>query len=166
MPRPSPLLRLAQAHKARFESLLVAADTTVELRYPPLKSPASSAADKVLGTKPQETGIDPARSRILSVIWSNDLFHSEDVAQGSLSQLVASIGHNKEGLPLDAVIRLRLSDALMDPASPQGMTLFDSCKDVVYQGQSFKVLSTKRTGLPPLGPYILWVGLHRLGGGK
>jgi hypothetical protein len=160
----NPIRKMAEIHKRSFERLLEATGVEIAVRQPAPRNVSINAKDKVFGGKTLESDI--GEIQLVTVIWSNDVFRPEAVVAGDVAEAVSGLAHNTGGKPVDAVIRMKLSEALLQADAPQGMTIFDTAKDILYQGQRFQILSTKRTGLPPIGPYTIWVGLTRIGGGK
>lgn len=148
---------LAQRHKAEFEKFLTGAGVVVTIRQPGARVAGTNAVDRVKGQRTFETSIGSTQD--ILVVWSNDLIRPEAVVAGDVAETIAALGGKAS---VDVIIRCRLSDALLDGATHQGRTLFDTAKDVTYSGQTYEVTGTKRTGLPPIGPYILWVGLKQI----
>jgi hypothetical protein len=60
----------------------------------------------------------------------------------------------------DVVIKVKLSDVLIDTTDPYGQTYFDQALDVVYNDRNFQVLGYDRYGLGTVPPYIIAVALR------
>lgn len=146
---------MAEAHRSSFEQFLRGAGVEVTLEMPPERSSGTSDVDKVLGVKSQG---DPDY-HVIQVVWSNDLMRPESFRPGSPDEPIAALGGKEK---LDAVVRTLLSDVLLDVTQPLGPTLFDTAKYLIHHDMKFEIVDTKRTGLPPLGPYIIWAGLRLL----
>lgn len=151
--------RQAKIHKRQFEKLVDSLGVIVTVRQPQKRNPSGgpgNMAERVFGRPEWES--EAGETQDIKVLWSNDYLRPESAVAGDISAPIASLAQNTQ--KMDAVLRLRLADALIDPGKPQGRTIFETAKDVVYQGQIFEVLGVRKTGLPPEGPYILWVGLR------
>jgi hypothetical protein len=152
------LNKAAELHKKTFESMLESIGVEIVVYQPQVRS-GSGMGDKAFGPRATETtnGV----SSTVRVIWSNDYLDTNlsGLSDASIASPIASLGAN--GRAPDVVIRMALADVVNVPEALQGRTLFDTCREIVYQGQAFEVLNTRRTGLPPIGPYILWAGLRR-----
>lgn len=149
----------ATLHKNTFDRLVAAAGIEITIRQPSTRAGGpSSAAEKALGRRAEDTGYGDSDEVVAIVTNSIDATASPESNAGI-----------KQSEPIglyqisDVVIRLKLSDVLIDSNKPQGLTLFDTAKDVLIQGTPFKVCGSERTGFAPIGPYILWVGLKSLG---
>lgn len=151
----------AQKHKEMFERFLIAANTTVTVRQPAARTVATNPQDKVRGTRTFESAVGATKD--VAVIWSNDLIvgpeNTSALNMSSASEIIAAVGGKTN---IDAVVRCRLLDVLIDTNNAQGRTLFETAKDVQFSGNLYKVQGMKRTGLAPLGPYVLWVGLKMI----
>lgn len=150
----------AELHKRQFDAMVDGNGVLVELQFPPEKATGATMAAKAFGQKTAEETIDPARSLLLKGVWSNDYIRADAVVGGDVAEAIASM--TAKANPLDGVLRLKLADVLLPGATSQGQSVFDTCKYVLYQGVYYRVVDTKRSGLPPIGPYILWVGLVKL----
>jgi hypothetical protein len=152
--------KLAEKHKKMFDTLVETAGVEITVREPIGRIEGTSARSKVLGTKAYEEDAAPTTTAV-TVLWSNDYASLTDVDSRDVLDALGALAlqNNK----LDVVLRLKLEDVLDDPANKQGRTLFDRAKDVQYSGETFEITGTKRTGLNPIGPYILFVGLRRVG---
>lgn len=151
----------SKAHKAIFERYITAVGTIVTLVFPPARSGDASMSSRVFGAPGYEENDGPTKE--ITVIWSNGQNSGgvfDDGIDKAPSKVVAALAGN--GQVLDAVIRCRLADALIDPTKKQGKTYFHRAKEVEYQGQRFSINGFSLGGLPPEGPYILWVGLSRI----
>jgi hypothetical protein len=141
-------------HKKQFARLLKMMASTVTVRQPVVRSVPQNDMEKVLGRKGTEH--DHGAVQDVTVIWRNG--HGKLLDNEATPLNIAAIGKTSG---LDAVIRCMLEDVLVNPADKQGRTIFDTAKDVVYNGTSFQVVTTDRTGMPLEGPYILWVALRK-----
>lgn len=157
-----PYAKAAELHKRQITQLIQSIGVQITLRFPPTKvgTGDGSMANKVFGARQIETTTDSMKDRHVQVIWSNDYLRPETIVPGDVSDPLAPLA--SAGGRLDAVLRAVLSEVLIDPNALQGQTLFDTCKEIVYEGGIFEVTGTKRTGLPPIGPYELWVGLRQI----
>lgn len=144
----------AEMHKRLFEGYWAESEVFILVRQPAAKTAATNDVDKLKGATSFETAV--GTTQLIKVLWSNDLLRPEAVLPGDVSEPIAALG---DGERLDAVVRLPLSEALLDADNPQGATVFDTARDITYSGRLYEIKGTKRTGLMPIGPYILWVGL-------
>lgn len=144
----------ARFHRERFERYVSDVGINVTVRQPRKVEAPSTDVEKVLGTSGAET--EPGDAQTVRVIWSNDL--RPNAIDNHLPSKIASLARQGS---VDVFIRAILRDVLHDPADPNGLTLFDTAFDVLQGTARFKVLDTDRTGLPPEGPYVLWVALRR-----
>lgn len=148
--------RMASLHKRQFDKYVASAGRPILVRQPIGHLSGLTPAQRVMGTKAVDRGYGEEKEVIC--IFTNDLLSSID--DDDVKLVIAALGKTHQ---LDAVIRVRISDALSDPDNPQGTTIFETAKDVVFSGEVFEVTGTQRTGLPPLDPYVLWVGLRKGG---
>lgn len=153
------LANAAKMHKRQFEAFLARAGVEVSLLMPATKGSDGDFSSDVFGNT-NETDTEPTAVPVTAV-FSADYLRPESVVPGDAPEAIAVLGEGPEDL--DAVLRVKLEDVLLTAGALLGHTLFDKCMYVGYLGQTFKVTSTKRTGLPPIGPYILWVGLTESG---
>lgn len=151
------LVRAAERHRAEFRRFVERAGVLIDVVFPSAKPAPLTQAEKVTGAKPR--GDESGEVHQVRVIWSSDLSSPTNV-DGDIVSVAQALGHNPDK-PIDAVIRLNLADGLEDVSRPLGQTIFDTAKEVVFLGERFVVSGSKRTGMPPIGPYILWVGLRR-----
>jgi len=135
------LARAAALHARTFEAY-VRAGPFCEVDVPQQAPESLSARDKVLGKK----GAVETRRVQVQVVFDATL----DPAGSS----AAAIGR-PEMFP--AVLRVIAADALLDAAVPLGKTVFDVATEVRIFNDRFKVVATRRGGLPPLPPYALYV---------
>lgn len=148
---------LATRHKAEFDKLVEGAGQLITIRQPGTRVAGSSAVDRVKGSRTSETSVGTTNTVL--AIWSNDLL-TDAGKDTSIASILASIGTKET---VDAIIRCKLEDVLITAGDLQGRTLFHTARDVTYSGHTYEVVGTpKRTGLPPIGPYILWVGLKQI----
>lgn len=150
----------ALQHKKQFERMMKDA-VQIELRMPAAVVPAAQAVDKVMGKRPTPTASATTAygpSKFVSALWG--VGYSITTAYGAVPPHLAALGQSDN---LDVVLRCPLADVLLDQDKPLGRTVFHTAKDVVYQGEVFTVTGVDASGLPPLGPYICWVGLKKAG---
>jgi hypothetical protein len=146
---------MADQHRRVFLAMLQRVGVWIVVRQPAVPTLGTTAVQRVLGTKADLTAVG-ATKRIKALL-SNDYLRPETIAPGDVSEGLAALGGKDR---VDAILRVHLPDAVPDDDT-QARTLFDSAKDVVIDGTTFEVTGTKRTGFPPIGPYILWVGLKK-----
>lgn len=151
----------ASMHKRKFEQMVdEAGDPNVVVRQPAAPTVALSAAEKVLGRKSDTTqGQGYGESQTVKAVVSDFAISLADV-YASIPPQIAAIGRAEK---LDLLLRLPLAVALTNPDAKYGPTIFDTAKDVQIGGAVFTVRATDRSGLPPEGPYILWVALRKAG---
>lgn len=148
----------AAGHKRQFERLVDNLGVSIELRFPKARVGDGTLKDKVFGDTGWET-VDETTSEPVTVIWSND-YQSFLPNEQAINEMIAMLGRNRD--EIDATIRCKLSDVLLDQEKPHGDTKFKKAKEIYFEGSYFEVVDTKRTGLPPLGPYIFWAWLKRI----
>lgn len=151
----------AKTHKRMFGRFVAeAGDPNVVVRQPAAPTAPISAAEKVLGRKSDTTqGEGYGESRTVKAVVSDAAVTLADV-YASIPPQIAAIGRAEK---LDLILRLPLGDALLIADAKYGQTIFDTAKDIQIGGAVFTVRATDRTGLPPEGPYILWVALRKAG---
>lgn len=154
----------ALAHKKQFDALVTDGGVSVVVRDHAPRASAASSLDKVLGARPAE---DPVPGQygtlhtvpcLVSMTTQNPNTHYQIVPP-----TIDALGRASA---ITIVLRCKLADVLLDPDKPQGQTIFDTCKDVFYDGEAYTVRGSDRTGLMPLAPYIFWVGLIKSGVSK
>lgn len=129
------------------------------MRQPASVVPDASPSAKVFGAPGAEE--EPGTQTTVQGLWMQTVYQTPTSFLSGLDPHVLSLLSSKG--PVDAVFRCLLADVLLDPSgSKQGPTLFETALDVLYDGESFEVTGTKRTGLAPEGPYTFWVGLKKL----
>lgn len=151
------LRKKAELHRAKFLQYVDDVGVDVEVRQPQAKTDSTNDVDKVFGPRARET--TPGTSATVKAVF---------VHRGSTSNL--AYGRAPELGPLgkkiydaDRILKVVLTDALVDADVPAGKTIFDTAFDVVIEGIRYDVIGTDRTGLPSIAPYVLWVGLKTLG---
>lgn len=149
----------ALRHRKEFEKYVDSMDLWITIRQPPAKPPATSSVDRVFGHRPQPPSAPaPCETCEIRAVWTTadamDLTYR-------VPPHIATIGRTEQ---VDLVLRVKLSDVLVDSAKKLGRTLLDTAQDVVIEGSTYKVLGVDRTGLPPEGPYIAWAALQRKDG--
>lgn len=147
----------AEQHKAMFDKLLNESGEKVNVVQPPVRqaSVGGDTSRKIFGPTDFETG-DGTSSKIKAIISSTSTIEMDMQSPERVRQL----GNLH---PSDLVLRVKVSDALSDSDRPYGGTIFDTARRVEVRGSNFQVTGSFRTGLPPLEPYILWVGLKLTG---
>lgn len=150
----------AALHKKQFDKYVESVGAEVELRLPATAVAAPGAADKVLGKRPAPT-IDATTaygdSLFVQAIWTSG---TAITTEQGVPNRIAALGASDQ---VDVLVRCKLADVLLDAVKPLGRTQFHVCKDVRYQGAIFTVTGVDTSGLPPLGPYVCWVGLKKAG---
>lgn len=149
---------LAKQHKAMFDRMVDEAGVTVTVRQPPIATASTSPADKVLGKRPDAAPEAYGEATTAVALWSTGYSGNDALGTYAIPAQIAALGRT-DGL--DVILRLKLADYLVDPENRHGATLFDTAKAVTYETVTYKVRATDRSGLPPLGPYILWVALQK-----
>jgi hypothetical protein len=151
----------ALRHKQQFIlQLTQAGDPDIVVRQPAVVTSAANPTEKVLGRRTDVTpGQGYGDEQTILAIRSDASLTTADQYSG-LPARIAAIGRSEA---IDILLRCLLEDVLLDPNEPYGRTIFDSAKDVLIGNAVFLVRGTDRTGLPPEGPYILWVALKRAG---
>ena len=148
---------IATAHKRKMHALIDGAATSVTVRPPESRQAASNDVDKIFGSATLDTGYG---TPITVSAWVHNAsipgtYEAQGVGPGA--QILGSLSE------ADLILSVKLEDVLVDSTLPYGRTVFDKAKDVQVQGSSFKVKGTFRSGLAPIGPYILWIGLEQIG---
>ena len=149
------LKNAAERHKRMFDEYVDHSQNTVTIRQPASKTSSASMTSKVFG-EPTTAGA----TKTVSVIWNNDGIWPDESAANAVVAAAGLLSSNRE--VLDAVLRCKLTDVLIDPDNDQDETLFDTAMDVLYKGVAYKVVRTQRRGFSPIGPYVLVVGLQRM----
>lgn len=150
----------ARLHKQQFDSYVDSVGVGVLVRQPAAHTTVSSAVSQVLGTPSTATG--PIGSTLtISAVLNYGYSASPFAGQSQMPPAIRAMGEVEN---IDIVLRCRTSEALVTPGGTLGgRVIFDTCRDVVIDGLSFKVTATDRTGLPPYGPYVFWVALKKNG---
>lgn len=155
------LQRAAEAHLAVFKQYLEEGGVQVNVRQPPPK-PAVGGTDvtRILGARPSPSSARGTETLVRAIISG-----PANVAGTPPPSSIGPVQSNPLGkvAQCDLVLRVLLSDVLVNSTQKHGKTLFDTALDVQVDGGVFKVEATERGGLAPLGPYILWVGLMAQG---
>jgi hypothetical protein len=151
------LKKAADMHRAMFVSYLTEMGTLVTVRqYPDKAATGGSEFSKVFGNRNRENEVG-STSEVRAVVSASV---SGQLEPREYAENSAVLGLFEKS---DVVLRVLLEDVLLDPTKPLERTLFDTAKEIVVQGSEFELAGSARTGLPPLGPYILWVGLKATG---
>jgi hypothetical protein len=157
----SLLTGAAKLHKKKFYSYLDSTGVSVNVRLPLATNSASNSVTRALGKTVTATGPIGSIRQVRAIVNFGYTAGTNPFANpDAIPPAIRQIGTVET---VDAVLRCRLEDVLVVATELGGRTLFDSCKDVVYQNTSYTVLTTDRTGLPPEGPYIVWVALRSNG---
>jgi hypothetical protein len=146
------LLKAAERHKARFDAYVEEAGIDVQVYQAPPKTTPTNAVDKILGD-PTLVDTDGPVTTVKAVATGKPV-----ASEYSLNQIELGVLYQA-----DVVLRVRMEDVLVDNTKPYGKHLFDTAVRVVVEGTDFEVEGQVRAGLPPLSPYILWVGLRHAG---
>jgi hypothetical protein len=154
------LKALAQRHRSQFESLLTQAGQEVEIQLPEVRTAAESPVAKVLGRGTPSPAVAPGGPSTVVPALVSTGYRAVDYEFGNVPATIAALGRTDTAL---VVLRCRLSDVIPAGQSAHGETLFHRAARVVVGRDAFQVVGIDRSGLPPLGPYIVWVGLKRVG---
>ncbi len=150
------LTRAAERHRDFFREYIRTMGATVKIHGPPDKVTAGgNPVTKVMGSKAQVTAAGVI-TEVPGVVFNPS---SRVSAQGPIAQ-AAPLGLYGQS---DVVLMVLIEDVIRDSDKPQSQTLFDSAPEIEVHGSKFTLVGMERTGLPPLDPYILWVGLKILG---
>lgn len=149
---------IATKHKEKYFALIDSAGQTVTVTPPATRTAGSTTVDKVLGT----TGyVEGEGTDIEVTAWVHQGPVSSNAQGGGTQGLPALLGEIAES---DIILSVKLEDVLTDSTKVYGRTVFDTALKVTVSGSEFEVVGTPfRSGLAPLGPYLLWVGLRHLG---
>ena len=139
-------------HKTEALALIAAMGEDIEIRQPVARSTSTNDMEKVLGAT-----TDPDAYGTTTTV--TGMVHQGKVPSGAMgfNTSVSIVGLIQNS---DLVVSVALEDVLVDATKKYGRTLFDTAKTVIVGGSTFEVGGTFRSGMPPLGPYILWVGLE------
>ncbi len=148
------LLGAATVHRDSFYAMLDEVGIPVTIRQPAEK-PSSGGSDvtKALGTREQVTGTGEEKE-VLAIV-SGPTNTGVNITAGTAPKQASPVGSVQF---CSTVLRVKLSDVLVNEEKLYGKTLFETAREIVIQDTVFKVVATERSGLAPLGPYILWVG--------
>jgi hypothetical protein len=150
------LVAAAKQHRSIFYKLILETGKDVIVRGEPAAPTGTlTDADRALGIQATTATVYP-EAIVKGIITGPMLIPLVQENPG----LVAPIGLIQQS---DIIIRCKLSDVLVDPLDVYGPNSFDVAHDVVIGKNVFKVVATDRSGLPPLDPYICWVGLKSSG---
>lgn len=141
-------------HRKQFIRLLKTMGEPITVRQPVARSATTDPVAKVIGARGTEYSFGATQD--VTVLWRNG--SGKILDHDATPSRIALLGKVNN---LDAVVRCLLEDVLVESTNKQGATIFDTAKDVVYNGNSFKVVDTDRSGMPLEGPYILWVALRK-----
>jgi len=148
---------IATRHRNKMYALLAESGQDVVVRQPQARAASGNAAEKIFGISGYETGYG---TPVTVQAWVHSAAVPSDFRYGPTNPGAAVIGTLSES---DLVLMVKLSDVLVDTTVPFGRTIFDTAKDVQVSGSVFEVSGTFRSGLAPIGPYLLWVGLKNAG---
>jgi hypothetical protein len=155
------LKKTAEAHLALFKKYLEEAGNEVIVRQPaPRPTAVGNDVSKVLGARPVPTSLRGTETLVMAIVSG-----PANVAGTPPTSYTGPAQVNPLGkvAQCDLVLRVLLSDVLVNSKQKHGKTLFDTALDIQVDGGVFKVEAMERGGLAPLGPYILWVGLMAQG---
>lgn len=150
----------AERHKRQFTAMLADAGQDILIQHPAVRVAAETAVDKVLGRRTLPITQTPTgvSYQVLALISTG--YRTIDYEHGNLPASIAAVGRTD---PSIVVARCLLSDVQDVGASPYGDTYFHGAARIVIGSDAFQMLGIDRTGLPPVGPYTVWVGLKRVG---
>jgi hypothetical protein len=151
----------ARIHKKQFEAYVNSVGVRVQVRQPSKTNTSSTAVSRAIGVPVTAEG-PIGEIDVVQVVWTFG-YTAGTNPFANPEQIPPAIRAAGTVENVDAVLRCKISDVLVTAARPGGRTLFDSCKDIVYEGTSYKVIATDRTGLPPEGPYVCWVAVKANG---
>jgi hypothetical protein len=134
-------------------------DSEVLVRQPAALVALTTSIDKVLGKQAPAPGQGYGTQQYVLAVVSDAASALAD-RYASIPPQIAAIGRAEK---IDILLRVILQDALVNVDAKYGPTIFDTAKDVQIGGAVFQVRATDRSGLPPEGPYILWVALRKAG---
>ena len=146
------MLNLATRHKAQAYNMIDTLGEDILIRQPPARTTSTSDVDKVFGA-PQELDDYGELTTVTGHVHQGTV--PGDASGYNFTARFLGIMQNA-----DLVVSVKLEDVLSDSTKKYGRTLFDTAKDVVVGGSVFEVTGAYRSGMAPLGPYILWVGLE------
>ena len=151
------LRRIAEVHKKQFDRFLEETGTLVEVVSQAAKTTSDgSDVGKVLGSRKRaEPG---TQTTSVKAIVHSSVSDRMEGRSGFIESSPVGMFDNS-----DIVLSVRLGDVLLKADRPLERTVFDTAMSIVVQGSTFEVDAQSRTGLPPIGPYILWVGLKASG---
>lgn len=147
---------IATQHKAKIFALIDANGQSVVVRQPQARAASTDAVTKVFGADAYETATG---TETTITAWVHQGNVASDFSMRSMEEAGAALGIVAQS---DLVLSVKLEDVLLDSSKVYAQTQFDTAKDVVISGSTFKVKGTFRSGLAPIGPYVLWVGLELL----
>jgi hypothetical protein len=152
------LQKMAEMHRDQFYQVLLEAGTDIVVR--PAAAPTAlpnNDVTKALGVRTQVLAYGTPIT-VRAVL-------SGPTTGNTINPASAPIKVNALGTVQmsEVILRLKVDDCLLDPDKPYGKTIFDNAKDVLIGDRPFKVIASERSGLAPLSPYILWVGLEHMG---
>lgn len=145
----------AKKHRAQFERLVAESGVDVVVRQPAAATASATAADKVFGKAVVAPATGVGTTATVTAVVSDAAMNPFDT---TIPPRIAALGRTDS---VDVLLRCVLSAVLLKDEERYGRTLFDTAHDVQIGGATFKVKGTDRTGLPPVGPYILWVALRK-----
>lgn len=151
------------------QQLLLAriAESEVQLsvHYAPARPPAAGSspsatrpANPLTGTIAPPKAIQPALEPAKPAVTMNCLW----LDTASVGELTRGATHQDEKGWLrgaDALARVAISDAAVDPDQPNGATVFDDCEHVERDGRRFRVLKVEPVGPSFAAPctYSVWL---------
>jgi hypothetical protein len=151
------LSKAAELHRKMFLKMLAGVGKKIKVFPPPPRTTSSDAASKVFGAAPSESSSEYGEPVEVLAVVSDVLAGATNF--GPEDSFPVGILHES-----DLVIRVYLPDVLVDSSAPRGLTILDTAKAIEVDGQLYeRIGKIPKTGLPPIGPYIAWAGLKRLG---
>lgn len=140
----------AARHKRIALDLIRSSDVSLKVRVRAARSPASGAS--------YFADLDSAQPELADSVAIPCLWHDSttSVTSSSRERSMQLMGKYPAAVAFAEVV---LEDVLEDPDDVRGETLFDTGKDVVFQGQKFKVLAVERYGMANTAPYLAAVVL-------
>lgn len=151
---------------AGIEARIAASAYLLTVRYPPARpaptgsAPGAAPANPLTGTPPTTTVVPttptPAKADVtLPCLWL-DLVTSVPSEVRRDGRDAGLVGWSQE---VEALARVRVSDAAEDPTQPFGRTIFDDCLEVLAQGRVYRVLGVKPIAASFRLPRTYYVGL-------
>jgi hypothetical protein len=149
---------LAKQHRDFFYRLVDEVGRSITIRKTiPAPTASITAATRVLGAQVTQSNDSYPEIPVTAIVTGASSVTSLNVRNPGD---VAPIGLVQSS---EILLRVKLVDVIVDSDDVYGPTLFDIAHDVFIGDSYFKVVGVERSGLPPLTPYIVWVGLKSAG---